>query len=172
MISTPSAPFEETNLTETPSKACFKCHEVKPLTEFYVHKMMADGHLNKCKECTKKDTKTRFVEKREEVREYDKLRESFPERKAKKAEYQRRRRARNPEKNKARAAVGDAVHSGRLIPMPCEACGSLSVQAHHDDYSKPLDVRWLCFKHHREVHGQNPSDTENVQSFTAQTDAA
>lgn len=60
---------------------------------------------------------------------------------------------RNPEKVKARKAVDRAVRRGKLERLPCEVCGD-EAQAHHDDYSKPLDVRWLCFRHHREEHGQ------------------
>jgi ribosomal protein S27AE len=41
---------------------------------------------------------------------------------------------------------------GRLIRQPCEVCGEKKVEAHHDDYDKPLDVRWLCPAHHAETH--------------------
>ena len=57
-----------------------------------------------------------------------------------------------PEKNRARSAVGRAVARGELLKQPCEECGETNVQAHHTDYSKKLEVVWLCVKHHKEVH--------------------
>ena len=45
---------------------------------------------------------------------------------------------------------------------PCEICGSLTTHRHHEDYSKPLDIRWLCSRHHAARHkerretGQDP----------------
>jgi len=40
---------------------------------------------------------------------------------------------------------------GKLVPKPCEKCGSTSrIEKHHDDYQKPLEVRWLCRAHHAE----------------------
>ena len=55
-------------------------------------------------------------------------------------------------KVKAYNAVYWAVSKGKLKRLPCEVCGLEKSEAHHDDYEKPLDVRWLCKKHHTEHH--------------------
>ena len=56
-------------------------------------------------------------------------------------------------KDWVRKVTNKAVHDGLLIKQPCEVCGTEEdVQAHHDDYDDPLDVRWLCKTHHREHH--------------------
>lgn len=58
----------------------------------------------------------------------------------------------DPVKKRAGHIVYTEVRAGRLIPQPCEVCGAPKTDAHHDDYSKPLDVRWLCRIHHSREH--------------------
>ena len=56
-------------------------------------------------------------------------------------------------KHRVRALTRSYVKAGKLIKMPCEVCGTkINVEAHHDDYDKPMDIRWLCRNHHREHH--------------------
>ena len=55
-------------------------------------------------------------------------------------------------RKKVRMLTRYAVRSGKLYEQPCEVCGENKVEAHHDDYNKPLEVRWLCRKHHDEHH--------------------
>lgn len=64
----------------------------------------------------------------------------------------KRWREKNPEKLKAQKIVQFAVQYGQMTKQPCEVCGAERVDAHHDDYSKPLKVRWLCRLHHAAVH--------------------
>lgn len=53
----------------------------------------------------------------------------------------------------AHQAVRRALAAGRLERQPCAECGALKVEAHHEDYAKPLDVIWLC----RRCHSRRPS---------------
>jgi ribosomal protein S27AE len=68
----------------------------------------------------------------------------------------RRYRAENPEKYAAHTAVGNAIRDGLLQKRPtCEQCHRGGrIEAHHDDYSKPLEVRWLCPPCHDEADKQ------------------
>lgn len=134
-------------------KTCFKCGSEKELSEFYAHPKMRDGRLNKCKECTKLDAKFHRDANLEQIREKERVRHSLPASKARRVGYQKKSRALNPQKHRARAAVRHALGRGSIKKTACEVCGSPEVEAHHEDYSSPLEVQWLCFKHHRMKHG-------------------
>ena len=122
---------------------------------------MADGHLNKCKTCTKHDVGVRYYTQFEKIRTYEQKRFQTPERKEKTAQYLRNYRARYPGKNRARQIVSRYVQSGKLQKLPCKICGNEEVEAHHSDYSKPLEVTWLCFRHHRAI------EHHQVNAFTS-----
>lgn len=147
----------------TSVKTCFKCGEEKPLTAFYVHNRMADGHLNKCKDCTLKDVKEHRVKNLARIQAYDRergsrqtnerARELYAQDPERHLAYKKKYIRNNPHKRSAVNKVNNAVRDGRLTKQPCEVCGSTErIHGHHDDYSKPLDVQWLCRKHHSEVH--------------------
>lgn len=133
-------------------KQCFKCGEVKSLADFYKHKMMADGHVNKCKECNKKDVRKNRKSKVEHYRHYDRSRGNRQE-----AEYYKDYRKKYPRKYKAHNIINNAIRDGRLKKEShCSNCGSdFSVHAHHDDYKFPMTIRWLCAACHKEWHDKN-----------------
>jgi len=135
-------------------KSCFKCRLVLPVDAFYEHPMMADGRLGKCKECTKRDARETRARNVDKYRAYDIARHKTPHRRQSAREAARLYRQRHPEKLAARNAVQAAVQSGRLIKGPCAVCGNEKSEAHHDDYSRKLDVVWLCLRHHRQREGR------------------
>jgi hypothetical protein len=133
-------------------KTCGKCKTTKSIDLFGKRKASHDGLSSMCKECQK---------------EYDKSRLRDPKRVAARLEYQKtkgkekhnqackRWLVNNTIKRAAHTLVGNAVKAGKLVKMPCEICGEAKSNAHHDDYAKPLDVRWLCDIHHCEWHQEN-----------------
>lgn len=132
-------------------KTCFKCGELKELSCFYKHKMMGDGHLNKCKECTKKDVHKNRVLKIDYYREYDRDRGARQD-----ASYLREYRAKYPRKYAAHKAVINAIKAGVLFAQPCSDCHATeNIHAHHDDYAHQLQVRWLCAACHKQWHVVN-----------------
>lgn len=58
----------------------------------------------------------------------------------------------NPQARWAHMALRSALRRGLVVKQPCERCGCENSEAHHDDYERPMDVRWLCRPHHKEEH--------------------
>jgi hypothetical protein len=116
---------------EVTEKECSCCKEVKVVTEFSKHKYKKDGLNCYCKACDKKRRVERYNDRggREWAARYYKAK-------------------RNSVKVTAREAVKKAVKNGGLVVEPCMVCGDPQSEAHHSDYTKPLDVDWLCKKHH------------------------
>lgn len=72
--------------------------------------------------------------------------------------YRRMKDPINLYKAKARIMAWSAIKGGKLTRLPCEQCGEVKVDAHHDDYDKPLEVRWLCRKHHAILHNEEKAE--------------
>jgi hypothetical protein len=133
-------------------KECFKCKTVKPLSEFYKHPRMADGHVNKCKECNKNDVTSNRNKNIEKVRAYDRARSKEPERIKAQTEIIRAWRAEDSRRVLAHSSVARAIRRGELIRQPCCRCRAEKTVAHHEDYDKPFEVVWLCQPCHKQRH--------------------
>lgn len=146
-------------MTTEKHKQCFKCGESKPLSAFYKHPRMADGHVNKCTECNKKDVRENRVSKLDYYLEYDRLRNKDHN----SDRYKNHLKAtavamklKYPEKHKARTSLANAIRKGVISrPTNCEHCGKeCKPNAHHSSYSEGMElaVTWLCYTCHGEVH--------------------
>jgi hypothetical protein len=145
-------------------KKCFCCGQTKLISDFYKHNKMADGHLGKCKACCISAEKKRRIEKADYVRAYEKSRANLPHRIKARAEYQKTEAGklahsraatswmrRHPNRSAANMILNNAIMRGKVKAYPCFVCGA-KAHAHHPDYDRPLDVIWLCPKHHKEAH--------------------
>ena len=132
-------------------RTCIKCFATKPLSMFYANKAAALGVDSKCKECAKRLSTLRRNRNLESVRAYDRARGSRMT-----VDDLRNYRKKNPEKHRAHQLVRNAINRGDLVrPSVCESCDQNGyIEGHHDDYSQPLVVRWLCAACHKQHHAQ------------------
>jgi hypothetical protein len=113
---------------------------------------MRDGKLNKCKDCTKDDAKKHRDENLSKIREYDRDRGARQSN-----QYLKNYREKYPNKYKAQTKVNNLLRYGKIEkPKRCESCNfELRIVAHHDNYLKPLEVKWLCQSCHKQWHSKN-----------------
>ena len=168
---------------------CATCGKVLPVTDFYSEDTIR-GHTKRCKPCLKlykQEYNKKHPEKREAWRKAYRATHAANERRRRTEhpetvkeinhrmyllhgeKYRRivsEYREQYPERERAHNVFRSAVRGGKLIlPSVCECCGEEGrIQGHHEDYSKPLDVVWLCGRCHGDYH-RGKYDTGNVCDF-------
>ena len=163
------------HLAELPTKRCARCKEWKERKYFHRDSTKLDGVRGTCKLCISSYELERraqphiAVRIRESAYKYNRSEKGKASMLArnkteKQKEYCRRDTRRRyrlyPEKVAAHSKVKNEIKKGRLIRQSCEHCGRKPekvngrqiIHAHHEDYSKPLDIIWLCKEHHAELH--------------------
>ena len=140
-------------------KHCKECGRVLSIDEFYRHAAMKDGRLNKCKKCVRQRVSKHRGLNVDRIRAYDRRRSMTRERRRANATNAARYRKRFPDRYKAQTALNNAVRDERIVKLSrCSDCGATAkLHAHHEDYSKPLDVQWLCVPCHALMKGKNGS---------------
>lgn len=146
---------------------CRRCHNDKLSSDFYPNDKT-------CKECRKALVRANRLKKLDYYKQYDVMRYQRDEQRrahaAKVAKnwaksergkiVMKRRKELQSVRVFARIAVSNALRDGKLTRQPCEVCGLGKAHGHHDDYARPLEVRWLCSVHHAEyhrMHGKTPT---------------
>ena len=127
--------MQQLEMLETTDEAfCLTCKKKKHVKEFalgYVSK----NKNGKCKECKNEQGRAFYSKNKEKYKQ-------------KLVKYRKHNRA----KTRAMKTVQNALRTGKLTSQSCEECGADKADAHHDDYAKPLEVRWLCRRHHIQWH--------------------
>jgi len=137
-------------------KRCGSCGEEKELSDFHDDKKAADGRQFRCKDCKREYCKEHYAKHSKRIKEQVGMYQQTDAGKASRKRCAETYRRSCPQKAAAQNKLNRAVAGGVITRQPCAVCGSAdSVQGHHPDYTKPLDVVWLCrschFSHHQNL---------------------
>jgi ribosomal protein S27AE len=158
-------------------KTCPDCQTEKSLEDFYFMKSK-NSYGSFCKPCDL--TRSRAYREKNKEAYNAKMRQQYQDNKTARSLGQKKYagttrgrqatraatlswRQRNPEKYRAYIEVQIMKQKGLLKPLPCEVCTADKTQAHHDDYSRPLDIRWLCGPCHRSWHRMDREKKRQAQ---------
>lgn len=138
------------------TKTCFKCGRNLPISEFYKHPSTADGHLNKCKQCSKIDVKKRYS-----ILSMD-------------GDYMEKERARGRDKfsrlykDKKYNSTNTMCPEEKLISRKLKSMGIYKegYEAHHWNYNFPKSVILLPNKVHKLLHKYIYVNYEDKMCYT------
>lgn len=142
-------------------KICRICKIEKSLTDFYKNTKCPDGYDKRCKNCMSKLMHEKHV--KTYTPEKGRLQKVHSKEMGWQQKSERRMKLKYRDKVIARIKVCRAIKKGELKRMPCAICGEAKVFGHHKDYSKPLDVQWLCMTHHVEEHRNIKTLIQNLK---------
>lgn len=138
------------------TKKCITCGIEYPLSFYYKDHRNLDGLYNRCKKCHQRATNKFRIEHKELYRQYEvKYYEESGMGVYTRQKYYKQ--------IKARQIINNALVAGTMVKYPCVVCNDIKSEAHHEDYDKPLEIWWLCKKHHMLRHKTIKEDY-NVES--------
>ncbi len=150
-----------TTYIEQINKACTECETVKAIAKFHRNKRNKDGYMCICIECRFEYMSKYWDNNRQRSRDNAKIyetkrcREDEDYKKKRQGDFKARAlvwKQNNKDKIRVHKRVAKAIKSGRLVRLPCVVCDDPKSNGHHEDYSKPFDVIWLCRSHHVQLH--------------------
>ena len=132
-------------------KICTKCTQGKDKSLFPKDNSRKDKLYPWCRDCNNSAWRERYRNNPESRRKHL-AKVWFCGDKKRIAKYNQRKKKKWAKKIKAQTFLRNAVRLGKIVKEPCEICNDIKSHGHHEDYNKPLEVHWLCDKHHKEVH--------------------